>query len=125
MSKILTFLTVVLLIATSTSCEKSDDLSDNNSLNGTVWQMSNETFAMRLHFKNDSLCSITTGATDGRYGTNYTEYNYKKAYGIDLMIFNKEIVEYTVNFLDGNKLQLYHSVNNEIQEPPIVLNKLK
>lgn len=124
MTRIFTFFIIVLLFSSITSCEKSDNTSPALNLSGTEWQMSNEEFGINLHFMNDSICAITTGATDGRYGVNYSEYTYKRAFGIDLMILNHSIVEYTVNFLDSHKLQLSRSVDNKSVDP-MVLKKLE
>ena len=124
MTRIFTFFIVVLLFSSITSCKKSDDTSPALNLSGTEWQMSNEEFGVNLRFMNDSVCAITTGATDGRLGVNYSEYTYKRAFGIDLMILNHSTVEYTVNFLDSHNLQLSRSVENKSVDP-IVLEKLK
>lgn len=127
MTKILTLFTAILLFATITSCEKIDDTSSIVNVNGTAWQISKENFSLKLHFVNDSICTVTTGVAGDSYvfGVNHSTYTYKRAYGIDLMIFNDSAVEYTVNFLNENTLQLSRSVNNENVQEPMVLDKLR
>jgi len=125
MAKILTLFIAISLCTAITSCEKAEDTSSIISLSGTAWQISKEEFSLKLYFVNDSICTITTGAIDGRYGVNHSKYTYKKAYGIDLMIFNHSTVEYTVNFINENTLQLSRSINNNNVQEPLVLDKLR
>ena len=58
-------------------------------------------------------------------GGNQTRYIYKRAYGVDFMLYNNSAVEYTVKFMDMNKLQLNHFFSGEVTTESILLDKSK
>ena len=125
MNKILTFLIAVLVTATITSCKKSADTEPSFELKGTEWLEIKDQTSIQLRFINDSTCGIMTGFTDGRVGANYSEYTYRRGYGVDLMLFNQSKVEFTVTVVDRNTLNLYQTVDNMSVQDPFVLRRVK